>query len=49
MPPRDHTALLTGERMPTIPTFTEETAGPNNILIQQFDGFGPLGIDTGGF
>lgn len=24
---------------------TEETAGPNHIEIQQFDGFGPMGID----
>jgi hypothetical protein len=31
------------------PTFTEETAGPNHIVVQEFDGFGPLGIDTGGF
>src|SRR5437764_2427092 len=33
----------------TQPTFTEETAGPNHILVQEFDGFGPLGMDTGGF
>ena len=31
------------------PTFTEETAGPNHIMVEEFDGFGPLGIDTGGF
>jgi hypothetical protein len=31
------------------PTFTEETAGPEHIVVQEFDGFGPLGIDTGGF
>ena len=31
------------------PTLVEETAGPNHILIQEFDGFGPLGMDTGGF
>ena len=30
------------------PTFVEETAGPEHIEIEQFDGFGPLGIDTGG-
>jgi hypothetical protein len=33
----------------TQPTITEETAGPNHILVQEFDGFGPLGMDTGGF
>jgi hypothetical protein len=33
----------------TQPTFTEETAGPHHILINEFDGFGPLGMDTGGF
>src|SRR5437763_14867965 len=33
----------------TQPTFTEETAGPNHIVINEFDGFGPLGMDTGGF
>jgi hypothetical protein len=27
----------------TSPTFVEETHGPHRILIQQFDGFGPLG------
>jgi hypothetical protein len=31
------------------PTFTEETAGPHHIMVQEFDGFGPLGMDTGGF
>jgi hypothetical protein len=31
------------------PILTEETAGPNHILIQEFDGFGPLRMDTGGF
>ena len=36
--------------VPTIqPTFTEETAGPNHIVINEFDGFGPLGMDTGGY
>jgi hypothetical protein len=34
---------------PSQPILTEETAGPNHILIQEFDGFGPLGMDTGGF
>jgi hypothetical protein len=27
----------------TSPTFVEETHGPHRILIQEFDGFGPLG------
>ena len=27
----------------TSPDFVEETHGPHRILIQQFDGFGPLG------
>src|SRR5438309_11936162 len=31
------------------PTFTEETAGPHHIVINEFDGFGPLGMDTGGY
>ena len=31
------------------PTLVEETAGPNHILVEEFDGFGPLGMDTGGF
>ncbi len=25
---------------------TEETAGPHHIEIQEFDGFGPMGVDT---
>ena len=27
----------------TSPTFVEETHGPHRVLVQQFDGFGPLG------
>jgi|SRR6266496_4334362 len=27
----------------TSPDFVEETHGPHRILVQQFDGFGPLG------
>lgn len=27
----------------TSPSFVEETHGPHRVLIQQFDGFGPLG------
>ena len=28
------------------PTFTEEGAGPYNIQVQQFDGFGPMYDDS---
>src|SRR5213082_2392700 len=31
------------------PTLVEETAGPEHIVVQEFDGFVPLGMDTGGF
>ena len=31
------------------PTLTEEGAGPNHIVVNEFDGFGPLGTDTGDF
>ncbi len=27
----------------TSPSFVEETHGPHRILVQEFDGFGPLG------
>ena len=27
----------------TSPSFVEETHGPHRVLVQQFDGFGPLG------
>jgi hypothetical protein len=30
-------------------TLVEETAGPNHILVEEFDGFSPLGMDTGAF
>jgi hypothetical protein len=33
----------------TQPTIVEESAGPNHIVVNQFDGFGPLGTDTGDF
>src|SRR5438874_9100013 len=29
------------------PTLTEVGAGPNHIVVNEFDGFGPLGTDTG--
>jgi hypothetical protein len=31
------------------PTLSEEGAGPNHIIVNEFDGFGPLGTDTGDF
>ena|SRR5437868_1757863 len=31
------------------PTLTEVGAGPNHIVVNEFDGFGPLGTDTGDF
>ena|SRR5437764_1040998 len=37
------------QQMAGYPTITEETAGPNHIVVQEFDGFGPLGTDTGDF
>ena len=33
----------------TQPTIVEEGAGPHHIVVNQFDGFGPLGTDTGDF
>jgi hypothetical protein len=30
--------------MNPLPTMTYETAGPNHIEVQQFDGFGPMGV-----
>jgi len=32
------------QQMAGTPVFTEETAGPNHIEVQQFDGFGPMGV-----
>jgi hypothetical protein len=34
------------QQMAGSPTFTLETAGPNNIQVQQFDGFGPMYDDS---
>lgn len=34
---------LVAHGLTTTPDFVEETHGPHRILIQQFDGFGPLG------
>ena len=31
------------------PTLVEETAGPHHILIEEFDGFGPMGIGPDDF
>src|SRR5213594_4360123 len=32
------------QQMAGTSVFTEETAGPNHIEVQQFDGFGPMGV-----
>jgi hypothetical protein len=34
---------LQAQRQMTGPVFAEETAGPHRVLVQEFDGFGPLG------
>ncbi len=34
------------QQMAGTPTFTYETAGPNHIEVQQFNGFGPMGVNT---
>ena len=34
------------QQMAGTPVFTTETAGPNHIEVQQFDGFGPMGVDA---
>ena len=34
------------QQMAGSPTFTEEGAGPYNIQVQQFDGFGPMYDDS---
>jgi hypothetical protein len=34
------------QQMAGSPTFTEEGAGPYNITVQQFDGFGPMYDDS---
>jgi hypothetical protein len=39
--------LQNQQQMAGYPVLTEETAGPNHIEVQEFDGFGPLGMDTG--
>lgn len=35
--------MLVAYGLTTSPSFVEETHGPHRVLIQQFDGFGPLG------
>src|SRR5438132_11233584 len=32
------------QQMAGTPVFTEKTAGPHNIEVDQFDGFGPMGV-----
>jgi hypothetical protein len=34
------------QQMAGTPVFTTETAGPNHIEVQQFDGFGPMGVQA---
>ena len=34
------------QQMAGSPTFTKEGAGPYNIQVQQFDGFGPMYDDS---
>ena len=34
------------QQMAGTPVFTTETAGPNHIEVQQFDGFGPMGTEA---
>ncbi len=34
------------QQMAGTPTMTYETAGPNHIEVQQFNGFGPMGVNT---
>jgi len=36
------------QQMAGTPVFTEETAGPNHIEVEQFDGFGPMGTEAMG-
>jgi hypothetical protein len=34
------------QQMAGTPVFAEETAGPHNIEVDQFQGFGPMGVDA---
>jgi hypothetical protein len=36
------------QQMAGTPIFTGETAGPNHIEVEQFDGFGPMGVEAMG-
>src|SRR5437870_4676692 len=36
------------QQMAGTPTFVTETAGPNHIEVDQFNGFGPMGTETMG-
>jgi hypothetical protein len=36
------------QQMAGTPTFVTETAGPNHIEVDQFDGFGPMGVEAMG-
>jgi hypothetical protein len=35
---------LAGQQGAGAPVFTQETAGPHNIEVEQFQGFGPMGV-----
>jgi hypothetical protein len=34
------------QQMAGTPTMTYETAGPNHIEVNQFNGFGPMGVNA---
>jgi hypothetical protein len=36
------------QQMAGSPIFVGETAGPNHIEVEQFDGFGPMGVEAMG-
>jgi hypothetical protein len=36
------------QQMAGVADITEETAGPNHIEVQEFDGFGPMGVEAMG-
>jgi len=36
------------QQMAGTPVFTTETAGPNHIEVEQFQGFGPMGTEAMG-
>jgi hypothetical protein len=34
------------QQIAATPVFTEETAGPHKIEVEQFQGFGPMGVES---